>query len=90
MRQDYTFSSVIEKYLDRQEINAEVINAGVSGFSTAEALLFLENEGVKYSPDYVVLGFYANDYQDNIKAGFFKLDEEDNLVIQKNKHIPGV
>lgn len=88
--QDYTYSSVIEKYLNRQGLNAEVINAGVSGFSTAEELLLLENEGIKYAPDYVVLGFFANDYEDNIKADFFKLDENNNLLINKHEHIPGV
>ena len=90
VRQDYTFSAIIEKYLNNQGYNAEVINAGISGFSTAEELLFLENEGVKYKPDYVILGFYANDFEDNIKANLIKLEENANLVIQKNAHIPGV
>jgi len=90
VRQDYTFSAIIEKYLQHRGIQAEAINAGISGFSTAEELLYLENEGIKYNPDVVVLGFYANDYEDNIKAGFFKLDDDGNLNIVKNKHIPGV
>ena len=89
-RQDYTFSAIIEKYLNTHGYNAEVINAGISGFSTSEELLFLENEGIKYKPDYVVLGFYANDFEDNIKSNFFKLDKNDNLILQKNEHIPGV
>ena len=54
-------------------MRAEAINAGVSGFGTAEALAFLENEG-HYRPDVVVLGFYANDFEDNLKAGLFALD----------------
>ena len=90
VRQDYTFSAIIEKYLDNQGYNAEVMNTGVSGFSTAEELIFLENEGIKYKPDFVILGFFANDFEDNIKANIFKLEANGNLVIQKNKHIPGV
>lgn len=90
VRQDFTFSAIMEKYLDTHGLNSEVINAGVSGFSTAEELLFLENEGIKYNPDFVVLGFYANDFQDNIKANLFNLDENGNLIIQKKEHIPGV
>lgn len=90
VRQDYTFSAIIEKYLKAHGHNTEVINAGISGFSTGEELLFLENEGIKYKPDFIVLGFFANDFQDNIKAGFFKLDENGNLLIQKKQHIPGV
>ena len=89
--QDYTFSSIIEKYLNRKGIEAEVINAGVSGFSTAEALILLENELIKYHPDYIVLGFYANDFEDNIKSALFKLDDNDTLVRSgKKEHIPGV
>jgi lysophospholipase L1-like esterase len=90
VRQDYTFSAIIEKYLDNQGYDVEVMNAGVSGFSTAEELLFLENEGIKYKPDFVVLGFFANDFEDNIKANFFRLEQNGNLLIQKTEHIPGV
>lgn len=88
--QGYTYSSVIETYLKSQGVSAEVINAGVSGLSTAEELLLLENEGIKYAPDYVVLGFYANDYDDNIKADLLKLDENNNLLVNNYEHIPGV
>ncbi|QYZ64858.1 MAG: hypothetical protein OI74_11880 [Gammaproteobacteria bacterium (ex Lamellibrachia satsuma)] len=89
VRQDKTYAKVIEDYLETVSIDAEVINAGVSGFSTAEALVFLENEGIKYKPDYVVLGFYANDFEDNIKSGLFKI-KNDELVEAKKEHIPGV
>ena len=91
VHQDFTFSSIIEKYLDQQGIKAEVLNTGVSGFSTGEALLLLENELLKYQPDYVVLGFYANDFQDNLKSAFFALDADKNLVATgKTAHVPGV
>ena len=90
VRQEFTFSAAMEKYLNNHSFNVEVINAGVSGFSTAEELLFLENEGIKYKPDFVVLGFYANDFQDNIKANLFRLDENGNLKLHKKEHIPGV
>ena len=90
VRQDYTFSAVVERYLLNRGIEAEVINTGISGFSTAEELIFLEQEGIKYKPDFVILAFYANDYQDNLKANFFKLDDNGQLEIQKKAHIPGV
>jgi hypothetical protein len=90
VRQEYTFSSVIQSKLIKHGLNAEVINTGVSGFSNAEELVFLENEGIKYQPDYVVLGFYANDFEDNIKAGLFALDNDSRLVVRKKSHIPGV
>ena len=89
VRQDRTFAAVSERALAARMIPAEAINAGVSGYSTAEALAFLENEGVKYRPDVVVLGFYANDFEDNLKAGLFAL-EEGRLVAKKHAHVPGV
>ncbi|MGD9874788.1 MAG: SGNH/GDSL hydrolase family protein [Kiritimatiellia bacterium] len=88
-RQDKTFSAVIQRYLSKRGENAEVINAGVSGFSTAEALAFLENEGIRYNPDAVVLGFFANDMDDNIKADLFRLTEE-GLANHRFEHIPAV
>ena len=90
VRQEHTYSAVLERYLRVNGIDAEVINTGVSGFSTAEALVLLENEGVKYEPDVVVLGFFGNDLEDNLKAGLFTLDESGTLVPSRNVHIPGV
>jgi GDSL-like Lipase/Acylhydrolase family len=90
VRQEATFSAALERYLEARGMRAEVLNTGVSGFSTAEALVFLENEGVKYDPDAVVLGFSANDYEDNWKAGLFGLDAEGRLKEQKTEHVPGV
>jgi hypothetical protein len=86
--QDSTYASVIQRFLGKRGVKAEVINAGVSGFSTVEALVFLENEGIKYFPDVVVLGYFANDVDDNIKADLFRLDKG-ALVENKYEHAPG-
>jgi lysophospholipase L1-like esterase len=90
VRQGATFTAVAERMLAARLIRAEAINAGVSGWSTAEALAFLENEGVRYRPDAVVLGFYANDFEDNLKAGLFALGPDGALAEKKHEHIPGV
>ena len=90
VHQDLTYSAVLERYLKNHKLNAEAINTGVSGFSTAEELVLLENEGVKYNPDVVVLGFFANDFEDNLKAGLFDLDAQNRLVERKYEHVPGV
>lgn len=90
VRQEHTYSAVLERFLGGRKIAAEAINAGVSGFGTAEALAFLEAEGHKYAPDVVVLGFYANDFEDNLKAGLFGLDAAGRLTERKYEHIPGV
>ena len=89
VRQLATFSAVLERYLRSHGIRAEVLNTGVSGFSTAEELAFLENEGYRYQPDVVVLAFYANDFVDNLKADLFGLDQG-RLVEHKHEHLPGV
>ena len=89
VRQEATYAAVLERYLKGKGRKAEVLNAGVSGYSTAEAAAYLENEGHRYQPDVVVLGFYANDFEDNLKAGLFGL-EGGKLVERKRSHIPGV
>ena len=89
VRQDATFPEVIERMLIYRGIPAQVLNTGISGFGTAEELVFLENEGIKYDPDVVVLGIYANDFSDNLKAGLFTL-ANDELVVTKTVHAPGV
>jgi hypothetical protein len=88
VRQEHTYSAVIESYLDRRGLEAEVINAGVSGFSTAEEAIFLEHAALKYDPDVVVLGFYANDFEDNIKSDLFRL-KDGELTVNKTTHAPG-
>jgi hypothetical protein len=88
-RQERTYSEVLERALERAGVDAEVMNTGVSGFSTAEELAFLEAEGIRYQPDVVVLGFFANDLEDNLKSGLYAL-ENDQLVVESKEHIPGV
>jgi len=89
VRQDQTFSAVIERELKSAGIPAEVYNMGISGYSTAEALVLLREQAIRYKPDVVVLGFFANDFEDNIKAGLFALRDHE-LVVEKHSHIPGV
>ena len=54
------FSQLLEKSL-----GAEVINAGVSGYSTDQELLWYQNEGIKYDTDLVILVIAGNDVGDN-------------------------
>jgi len=89
VRQEFSFPELIENDLQRRGVNANVLNTGIAGFSTAEELVYLENEGIKYDPDFVIVGFYANDFDDNIKAGLFGL-EDGALVVRKKTHIPGI
>jgi hypothetical protein len=90
VRQAFTYTAVAERTLAERQVDVQAINAGVSGWSTAEALAFVENEAVRYQPDAVVLGFFANDFEDNLKAGLFDLGPGGTLVEKKYEHIPGV
>lgn len=90
VRQNLTFSATLERFLNHHKPPAEVINTGASGFSNAEELVLLENEGFKYNPDVVVLAFFANDYEDNARSGLFALDSQNHLIETKYEHIPGV
>ena len=67
----------------------EVVNLGVSGYSTDQEMLMLESEGWKYQPDLVVLFLYYNDVWMNgerLLARYtfkpvFQLDDGGNLAL---------
>ncbi len=87
--QSRIFPAIIERRLQRMGYPVEVLNTGISGFGTAEQLAFFENEGLKYKPDVVVLGWFINDFDDNEKSGLFRL-REGLLLDEKFKHQPGI
>lgn len=89
VHQNESYSAVLEKLLRDRGIKAEVINAGVSGFGTAEQLVMLENEGLRYKPDAVVVGFFANDYEDSARSGLFRF-EGGKLVEGVKTYAPAV
>ncbi len=66
-------------------IKFEVINAGVGAWSTSQELLWLEQEGLKYHPDLVILGFYQNDFWGNVESRLFTLKNNKllKMVIKK-------
>jgi len=84
---DQTFSAVLEHELRTAGHNVEVLNAGVSGYSNAEACAYLERELLKYQPDLVLVSFYSNDLVDNVRAGVYRLDGE-QLVEKRHRYIP--
>lgn len=87
--QHETFSAQLEAELRRRGIEAEVLNTGISGFGTAEQVVFLENEGLKFKPDAVVVAFYANDYSDNLRSGLFAM-KDGRLEVASKRYAPAV
>jgi len=84
---DDCFSSVLERELRDSGRNVEVLNAGVSGYSNAEELLYLQRELIKYDPDVVVISFVTNDYVDNVRSELFRL-EDGRLVEWNHGYVP--
>ena len=66
--QSQTTAALLEERLRRArpDVNVEVINAGVAGWSTSLEYLYLDREGHQFQPDLVVLAFFVgNDLHDN-------------------------
>jgi hypothetical protein len=53
-------------YLQQLIPNAEVINLGMHGYGHDQMLIFLREEGVKYKPDIIILGFLPMDMHRNL------------------------
>lgn len=83
-----TFSSVLERELRSQGLEVEVLNAGVSGYSSAEECLYLERELLRYEPDLVLVSYFGNDLVDNIRSGLFRL-EGTRLLEAAPSYVPG-
>ncbi len=63
---DQTVAAQLEARLNAGDRRVEVLNAGVAGYGTVQQLLFLEQEGLRYAPDLVVLLFFpGNDLANN-------------------------
>jgi lysophospholipase L1-like esterase len=74
------FSQLLEKSLD-----VEVINAGVSGYSTDQELLWYRNEGIKYETDLVILALTGNDVGDNDQQLVSTIYYKPKFVIEKGQ-----
>jgi hypothetical protein len=89
VRQSATFSKQLERHLRAEGLDVQILNTGISGFGTAEELMFLEHEGMKYSPDAIVVAFFGNDFDDNVNSGLFEL-KNGKLTVQRTSYMPGV
>jgi hypothetical protein len=83
-----TFSHVLETKLRAAGLDVEVLNAGVSGFGTAEECAYLERDLFDYSPDLVLVSYYMNDLVDSVRSDLFRL-ENGKLVEGSHDYVPG-
>jgi hypothetical protein len=69
--EDQTVTQALEASLHASSCPAEVLNAGHAAYSTDQEYLFYRDEGVKYSPQVVLVFFYYNDILSNTIANYF-------------------
>jgi len=64
-----TYSNQLEALLNHRQTGEiwQVVNSGVGAYGTLQEYVFLEEEGWKYEPDFLILQFLANnDLTDNL------------------------
>jgi lysophospholipase L1-like esterase len=78
-----------ERFSQRLEtsLDVEVINAGVSGYSTDQELLWYSNEGVKYDTDLIILVFTGNDIGHNQQQFVYTIYHKPQFVIEEGNLI---
>ncbi|MGE3272505.1 MAG: hypothetical protein AB7P40_27415 [Chloroflexota bacterium] len=70
VNQDETFTQRLEDRLNAEQpgLHYRVLNAGSNGWATANEAVYLTKEGVRFSPDVVIVAFYVgNDISDNYR-----------------------
>ncbi len=78
---DYVIS---EKMQEIAGNGIEVINGAVTGYGTDQQLLWLAEEGIRYSPDVVVVSFFGNDL-DEISFSVYYGYPKPYFVLENNK-----
>lgn len=66
--EEHLFTTCLERRLSRDGARVEVVNAGVSGYSTDQQLLLLQELGPQLRPDVVVLVMCDNDFEGNCES----------------------
>ena len=65
------FSAILQKKLQKSSTNIEVINSGVSGYSTDQEYIYYLTEGYKYQAQNVILMFFFNDVIFNNRSKYW-------------------
>lgn len=70
-----TFQHQLEARLNADGYKVEVLNFAVSGFGTAESLRAYQAKARLFHPDLVLMEWQVTDYDDNFRAGLYKLKD---------------
>ncbi len=60
-----TFSYLLERDLRSKDFDVSVLNAGVKGYNVEQYYLYLKYKGLNYSPDLVIVSFFAGNDLEN-------------------------
>jgi hypothetical protein len=85
---DDTFLAQMARKLEDRSIHCEVVNLCVSGHGTAEELIMLQQEGVKYHPDLVLLAWNETDVEDNVRSALYRV-ADGRLERFQSSYLPG-
>jgi hypothetical protein len=83
------FSTAMKRLLEQEIGPVQIVNLSVSGHGNAEELIMLREEGRKYEPDLILLGWHRTDLDDNVRSGLFGL-EAGGLVRRNASFLPQV
>jgi len=86
---EQTYHAQLAQALEKRGAPVEIINLGVSGHGNTEELITLKEEGLKYQPDLVLVGWHFTDYWDNVRSGLFQV-EDNKLAPAATTYLPGV
>ncbi len=56
-----TYAHRLELLFERRGVNVEILNLSVSGYNTTQEIAFLEEVGLQFNPDEVIVGYCMND-----------------------------
>jgi len=88
-----TVTQVLEKSLSAPACPVEVLNAGTAAYSTDQEYLFYLDQGVRYSPQVVLLFAYYNDILWNTAVNYFGspkplLEKRGDQLVLTNDPVP--
>jgi hypothetical protein len=71
-KHEQSFPFQAEPLLEKRfGVHVETINAGVGGYSPWQELAYLREEGIRYSPDLILIGFVLNDVTEKMDLRAF-------------------
>lgn len=82
--------AALEPSLAERGVECEIINLSVSGFGNAEQLVMLQEEGLRYAPDLVLVAWHSSDFSDNVRSDLFELDDEGGVRRKAESYLPGM